>query len=35
MASDINKLDVVMFSILSNTRTGVDTDFSTVDVSVP
>ena len=25
MASDINKLDVVMFSILSNTRTGVDT----------
>ncbi len=34
MASDINKLDVVMFSILSNTRTGVDTGFSTVDVSV-
>ena len=29
MASDINKLDVVMFSILSNTRTGVDTFIET------
>ena len=29
MASDINKLDVVMFSILSNTRTGVDTVIET------
>lgn len=29
MVSDINKLDVVMFSILSNTRTGVDTFIET------
>lgn len=29
MASDINKLDVVMFSILSNPRTGVDTFIET------
>lgn len=29
MASDINKLDVVMFYILSNTRTGVDTFIET------
>jgi hypothetical protein len=29
MASDVNKLDVVMFSILSNTRTGVDTFIET------
>lgn len=29
MASDINKLDVVMFFILSNTRTGVDTFIET------
>lgn len=29
MASDINKFDVVMFSILSNPRTGVDTFIET------
>ena len=29
MASGINKLNVVMFSILSNTRTGVDTFIET------
>lgn len=29
MASDINKLDVVMFSILSNTRTGIETFIDT------
>lgn len=29
MASGINKLDVVMFSILSNTRTGVGTFIET------